>query len=766
VADTRRGLLAGGGVLAALVVLDILVGDTVNLTGAYMLAGFVAAAVGDVRAAAAVAVAMVAAGAASGAYNHDFGHSEWAAREVLLVIAGGVSIVAARTRMRSLTTLRRQRLLGAVAELPRPSASLEATVASLTELLVPDVAAFAAVDRVHEDEMLRIAFRGDPEVERSGERLDTPLRAREREIGRLTIARPTGRPYDADEREFMAVLADRMALALDNAGLSHELMTVEQQLDAILRDLGEAVTVQDRNGRLVFANRAAVELLGASSIEELISTPPMEFVTRFETFNEDGTPLRLEQLPGRQVLEGREAEPLLLRAINRQTGEERWRLTKATPVVGPDGAVALAVNIIEDVTEAKRAEHGQRLLAEASGVLASSLDYEDTLQRVAELAVPQLADWCSVSMPRGDQLVQMAIAHSDPEMIEWARSYAQRYPSRLDGPGGAARVMRSGQSELIPEVTEDIVEMAALEDEQREAVEKLGMSSVMIVPMSTPDRTVGVITMVTMGSRRRFTEADLALAKELGRRAGTALENARLYTELSDVAHTLQQSLLPPDLPQVAGWRFGSLYMPAAGESEVGGDFYDVFPTAAGWMAVIGDVVGRGAAAASLTAMARYTLRTAGSLVGTPTMGLARLNENLRERGEMALCTAAVVLLRDEAEEASVVSAGHPLPVLIRNGEPQEIGRTGPLLGAFDHGHWLPASVQLQKGDVVVLFTDGVIDARGTNGHGRFGEQRLMETLSGARSVEDAVGRIRDALADFGGGEHTDDTAVLALQRV
>src|SRR5947199_9641643 len=130
----------------------------------------------------------------------------------------------------------------------------------------------------------------------------------------------------------------------------------------------------------------------------------------------------------------------------------------------------------------------------------------------------------------------------------------------------------------------------------------------------------------------------------------------------------LQSSLLPPDMPDVPGWRFHSLYEPAGGEADVGGDFYDVFPTASGWMAVMGDVAGRGPAAASLTAMGRYTLRTAGSLVGTPTMALARLNENLRERDELALCTAVVVLLRDDSDEAIVVCAGHPLPYLVRAG--------------------------------------------------------------------------------------------------
>jgi serine phosphatase RsbU (regulator of sigma subunit) len=145
-------------------------------------------------------------------------------------------------------------------------------------------------------------------------------------------------------------------------------------------------------------------------------------------------------------------------------------------------------------------------------------------------------------------------------------------------------------------------------------------------------------------------------------------------------------------------------------------------------------------------------------------MGLARLNDNLRERGEMALCTAAIVLLRDEDDEASVVCAGHPLPYLIRDGRPEPVGRTGPLLGAFDHGHWLPAQVRMQPGDTLVLFTDGVTDARGADE--RFGDERLAETLEGVSGVDEAVERIRAALAEFAGGEQNDDTAVLALQRV
>jgi serine phosphatase RsbU (regulator of sigma subunit) len=369
-----------------------------------------------------------------------------------------------------------------------------------------------------------------------------------------------------------------------------------------------------------------------------------------------------------------------------------------------------------------------------------------------------------VSIPNGELLEQVAIAHSDPGMSELAQDYARRWPAHVTDSSGGAEILRSGRPILIPEVTEEMWEQAPVEPEQLEALGKLGLKSVLGVPMATPERAVGVLSFVNAESRRRFTQADLELALELGRRAATAIENARLYTQLEQVATTLQRSLLPPDLPDVPGWSFRSLYMPAGGETDVGGDFYDVFPTAAGWMAVMGDVVGRGPAAASLTAMGRYTLRTAGSLVGTPTMGLARLNENLRQRGEMALCTAAVVLLRDSGDEATVVCAGHPLPYLIRNGEVQAVGRTGPLLGAFDHGHWLPASLEIHPGDILVLYTDGVVDARGSES--RFGDERLEAALAGTTSAGEAVERIRNALHEFAGAEQEDDIAVLAMQKL
>lgn len=820
------GLGFGGALLAFLIVVDIAVeaGDLV-MAGAFLLAPFVCAFFAGPRPTLVlVALALVAA-IASGAWNDNFLEVDWLYRIALVGAGGALAAIAARERVTSQEALAQQRLLAALADVTEGNRPLLETAERVGDLLVPTFADCALIDTVRDGRPHRLSVRASGPRAREWERMvfddppapadvkgspaaaldsgrgtlvselgeelldrmiinrdyreflrhhpvrsiiSVPLRARGLDLGVMAlITGPSRRRYDERELEFAEVMAGRVALALDNAGLSEDLMTAEQQLRAVLENLAEAVTVQDRRGQLVFANQAAADLLGAGSVDKLLSTPPIELVERFESYNPDGSPLRLDQLPGRRVLLGQPAEPLLVRAVRRSDGEERWRLTKASAIFGPDGEPAFAVNIIEDVTEAKRTELTQRVLADAGRLLGASLDYERTLQRLVELVVPDVADWCTVSVPGEDGYMEtVAVAHADPAKVEWAWSLQNRWRTALDEPTGAPAVIRTGQSEFYPEIPDTLLVRVAKDDEQLEVLRRLGMTSAIVVPVVSGLRTVGALTLISAERGRRFTQADLELAEELGRRAGTAVENARVFSERSRIAMTLQAGLLPPRLPDMEGWLARSLYRPAGEESQVGGDFYDLFSTAAGWMALIGDVAGRGPAAASLTSMARYTLRTAGSLIGSPAIGLAKLNEGLRERGGTALCTAAIVLFQEEGARqpvASVVCAGHPRPYLVRDGRPEEIGATGPLLGAFDEGHWPPVRVQLAAGDIVVLYTDGVIDARGE--HERFGEERLAEAISGSRSPDEVVERIRTALDDFEVDEGGDDTAVLAIMR-
>ena len=596
-----------------------------------------------------------------------------------------------------------------------------------------------------------------------------PLSARGRTLGVLACStRTPERRFAADDLRFAEALASRIGLALDNVGLSETVSGLERQLEATLANLAAGVIVRDVSGGMVFANDAAAKLIGVGSVEEFFATSSDQLMDLFDAYDEQGHRLTLNDLPSARALSGERPPPLIVRSIRRGTGRVRWLLHQAMPVFESDGRLSLAVNTIEDITESKRAELAQRLLSDAGRELASSLDYEQTLQRVAQLAVPSLADWCGVSIAgSGEFLRQVAAAHTDPEKVALARSWGETYPTRLDNPTGAAAVIRSGEPQMIVEVTEDFLETVDATEDQLRLAREVGMRSVIIVPLAVAGRRpFGALTLVMAESNRTFDADDLAVAEELARRAATAVENARLYTERSRVAATLQHSLLPPELPDVPGFRLASLYRPAGEDNEVGGDFYDAFPFAGGWLVVVGDVTGHGAEAAALTSLSRYTLRTAARLLGDPVAAVEQLNAALLEHRQLSLVSLCCVVLHVDGEHATadVLLAGHPAAYHLHGTELRAVGTQAQLLGFDDRGGWETRSVPLDPGDLLVLYTDGVIDTHGETE--RFGEERLATVLRDSVDAPDAVRRIEAALTEFEHGPQRDDTAVIALQRL
>src|ERR687887_356560 len=201
------------------------------------------------------------------------------------------------------------------------------------------------------------------------------------------------------------------------SGSSSTGRVTERVAGLILGTLAEAVTVHDAGGQTVYANEAAVRLLDAESIDEVLAARPGDLAARFTITHEDGRPVAVSEFPGRRLAVGQRGEPMLTRSVLKRTGEARWLLTKAAMVHGDDGEL-LVVNIIEDVTRAQIARLRERFLNDAGQALSSSLDYQETLQRVARLAVPQLADWCAVEMvDSSGRLDQVAVAHVDPEKV-------------------------------------------------------------------------------------------------------------------------------------------------------------------------------------------------------------------------------------------------------------------------------------------------------------------------------------------------------------
>ena len=542
------------------------------------------------------------------------------------------------------------------------------------------------------------------------------------------------------------------------------------QLEAILRGVADGVTAQAPDGRLLFANDAAVATLGYESREALLAAPTREILDRFEILDECGDPFPVEQLPGRRALERGEAAQALVRFRVRETGEERWSAVKSTPIRDGDGRVVMAINVIEDHTAHKRAELAQRFLAESSSVLGSSLDPDAVLREVAALTVPEIADWCAVDMrgPNGG-IERVALAHADRAMVTRLQDLTRRYPPDPDAPTGVPKVLRTGVPEMYEEIPDALLRDAAVDEEHCRGLSELRLRSAMIVPMTAGGRTIGALSFGTGPSGRRFDGPDLELAEELARRCASALDNARLYRERAYIARTLQQSLLPIELPEIPGVEAAARFRPTGEGSEVGGDFYDVFETAGrGWTVVVGDVCGKGPDAAAVTALARYTLRAAAMGQRVPSRSLRLLNEALlRQRDDRRFCTVAYAYLEvlDGGARVGIASGGHPLPLLLRrDGTVEPIGEPGTLLGVVPDPQLEDRAVSLSPGDALVFYTDGVVESR--IGEDALDEARLAALLSACagRGADAIAARVEEAALRWQGGHPRDDIAVLVLR--
>jgi GAF domain-containing protein len=522
--------------------------------------------------------------------------------------------------------------------------------------------------------------------------------AAERDL--LTVAR-AGPAFSPAERDLLEHLAAQATVSLENLRLQELMHKTEQELRAILEGVADGVTAEDHDGRLVYVNAAAMRLLSPEAGDDPLAVPVGETMARLNLTDETGAPVPPGRLPARRALTGEEPEPLVVRSCQTATGETRWSRLKATPLFDEHGRVRLAISVIEDITEIKQAEDAQRFLAKSSRVLAGSLDLEETLPAIARLAVPEIADWCAVHLVSRRGLRSVAVAHADPANQVVAELLADESPLE-----GVSRVVRTGRSELCADVS-------AREDAYR----PLATASAMVVPVRARDQVLGAITLGSAESGRRFGAGDLALAEDLGLRAGAAVDNARLYRTRSAIAQTLQASLLPPELPEIARLETAALYRAAGEGHDVGGDFYDVFSTSKKqWFVVMGDVCGKGAEAAAVTALARYTIRAAVVRHRSPAGILRWLNDAmLRQRADPGrFATVACARLDVDRDDicVTVASGGHPCPRVLRwTGLVEEAGVPGTLLGAIPHVKLEDRTTRLTRGDALIFFTDGLTEA-------------------------------------------------------
>ena len=571
-------------------------------------------------------------------------------------------------------------------------------------------------------------------------------------------------------------------------------------------------------------------------------------------------------------------------------GELHWLHSKVHVLPGEDGKPAVLVGLVSDITARRRRELASEYLSRASLVLAGSMDTAETLQEVAELAIPELGDWCAVHLVGPDGTAeQVAVAHQRPDQVALVAELQRRYPPDRNGPTGVAAVVRTGRAELYPEISDELLQRGARDADHLRLMRALRLRSVMVVPMVARAQTVGAMTFAFAGGGREYGTEELELAEELGRRAGLAVENARLlqaeqaahrrlralqsvtdvalnhleldellselldrvrdiagcdvaevlltdeehqevqvtvsgaitaepasivrvplraggddlgslrllfseartvapedvelvelvadrvaqaivharvYDQVRATAVTLQRSLLPAELPSIPGHDLAVRYLPGQEGAEVGGDFYDAFPLSDGRFAVVvGDVVGRGVTAAADMGRLRAKLRAYAFDSKNPGAALERLDA-LSEAvgGVVTFATIALLALDPRDGTVEVALAGH-LPPLLRgaDGSCRRLEfPPGLPLGAppAPRRH---STFTLSPGETLLLYTDGLVERRGTLLDGRIDE--LCGLLTRAPGAPDALlDHVLGALVPSGSSE--DDVALLAVRRL
>jgi serine phosphatase RsbU (regulator of sigma subunit)/ketosteroid isomerase-like protein len=419
--------------------------------------------------------------------------------------------------------------------------------------------------------------------------------------------------------------------------------------------------------------------------------------------------------------------------------------------------------------QVRRVNRRFQVLDEIAKVVDVGGSLEETLEKIAEILVPEVGDFCTIDLIEEGH-VRRAVARACGSAAEENQAKLAARTPVLQNEMASIATREQVKPRFFEYVDKAALREVAADEEDLEFLLGLQIRAGVTVELRARGKPTGMLTIGTRShSGRHLSASDVDFASVLAGRVALALDNAGLFTDLTraereraEIAETLQRGLLPPPLPHIPGWSVAAMYRPAGAENEIGGDFYDVFRIAGGWMVVIGDVTGRGAKAAAVTAHARYTLRTAAAITGDPVIALRTLNRELLARRGTALCSvAAMAVSEDPREPVQLAVAGHPPPLLIDGDEVVEACRPAPVLGAFPESEWDLSATTVARNQQLVVVTDGVTEAAGDQG--RFGEDRLRAAVARLSSPALAAQMIEGALHEFTAGELDDDVAIIAI---
>jgi PAS domain S-box-containing protein len=536
-----------------------------------------------------------------------------------------------------------------------------------------------------------------------------------------------------------------------------------------LEAIGTGAYVVDAEGRIIAVNAHAEKML-ARPADELIGRDAHDLLHR----DAHGQRLSRTQCTVRQAFHTGSTAQVEEDYFARGDGTVLPISWLITPYNTGDDSSTLVIFHTRDRPQTTEGEPGSSstplselerlaLLAETTTRLTSTLDVEEALRRLVTLVVPRLADWAIVDLiAERDELWRSIVVHADGEDLQGPMP-----PIPQESPMPLSRALRGVASTVAGPETYRREPDSGIAVEQRRLFDATGIRSAAIAPIRSTRAVLGALTLGRAVHPGNFTTADLPLIEDIARRAGLALDNARLYERQRKVAETMQNHLLP-QMPDVPGLQMTARYLPAPDASQVGGDWYDAFSLSDGATALaVGDVVGHDVEAAAGMAQVRNMLRAyAWALREPPSQIVSRLDEAVMHITEVAMATmllARIEEMHDGHWKLSWTNAGHPPPLLIsHDGLTQYLtDGHGILLGTGSGRPRTDATVLLPPGSTLVLYTDGLIEEPGHTLDD--GLQRLRRHAAAlahrplASFTDQLLRRVRPAAND-------DDVALLALR--
>lgn len=606
---------------------------------------------------------------------------------------------------------------------------------------------------------------------------DFPRRPAANEIGTraaLAMPVPTGRPEDvlaiaefhtrsltaqAEELiDLLATFADQLAAFIARRQTEAAARQVEEFSSAVVRGTQDAVLSKDLDGIVTSWNPAAERLYGYT---------PEEAIGRHISFIIPSDHRGEEREILDRVCQGERIETYETERIRKDGARVDVSLT-ISPVERPLLGIVGASVVARDVTAEKRRRRAQEFLVGATRALDASLDVTETARTIVGTAVPDLAALCLIDFIRKDGLIgDTVVAGADPSAARRLEEVRKEAPLDPNGEHPVAQVLREGRPMVWRDLTSpEVIAQVAQNNEHRRLMSDAGYNSAAVVALVARGRTLGALSFLHARSDLRYDAADLELLSELADRAAIALDNARLYQERDEIARNLQRGLRPPRPVEVPGLEI-SVVFEAAGEGiEIGGDLYDVLPADDGCWILIGDVAGKGSAAAGVSVALRHAVRGLTREIEDPHEVLHRVNELLLEGTSLNdFATALLIRMSPGANgwKMALASAGHPPAIHITPEGPVQLGG-GSVLGALAEPKLDSHEVAVEAGDTLVLYTDGWLEVGPAETHR---EPEALAEMAGALvelELDELTERLSRDAVSRGGGALRDDMVVLAVR--